>query len=226
MSFSLIVPIAAEKQEYASQLPPMFALNKEGVLLCVKAIMGLDLTQFDAIYFTILRSHDERYCLCELLNLQFRRLGLDKARVVVLDKPTRSQPETIYQTVILMNISGSIFVKDADCYFAGEILSQNGVAIYPLEKLELVNPQNKSYVAVDDMFYVTNIIEKKIISHYFNAGGYCFEDASVFLKYFERLSVGKGLYLSHIVYAMLLDKLIFRPFQVTSYIDFERLVQL
>ena len=80
-----------------------------------------------------------------------------------------------------------------------------------VENLEWVNPQHKSYVQVDDMFYITNIIEKKIISHYFCAGGYCFEKVDDYCKYYESLQDNDDLYLSHIIYSMLLDKMIFRP---------------
>lgn len=40
--------------------------------------------------------------------------------------------------------------------FHAKLCRENSVAIYPLENLSWVNPQNKSYVAIDDMFYVTN----------------------------------------------------------------------
>ena len=85
----------------------------------------------------------------------------------------------------------------------------------------MVNPQHKSYVAVDDMLYITNTIEKRVIDHYFNAGGYCFEDAETFVSYYQRFAGQKGLYLSHIVYAMLLDGHIFRPFIAEDYKDLE-----
>ena len=82
-----------------------------------------------------------------------------------------------------------------------------------------MDPQHKSYVAVDDMFYVTNIIEKRVVSRFFSAGGYCFEDAMDFCSYYEKLKDYAPLYLSHIIYAMLLDKKIFRPIQIDDYQD-------
>ena len=42
MSFSLIVPAAAHKPEYADHLPPIFHLNEKGVPRCIEAILGLD----------------------------------------------------------------------------------------------------------------------------------------------------------------------------------------
>lgn len=219
MSFSLIVPAAAHRDEYAERLPRVFRLNTKGLPLCIEAVRGLDLNQFSAIYFTILRQHDERFGIAALLRIHLDRLKLQHARIVILDAPTSSQAETIIQTIAKEHIEGAIFVKDADSFFTADILPQNGIAIYPLERLSQVNPQHKSYVAVDDMQFVTNTIEKRVIDHYFNAGGYCFEDAALFESYYQRYYNQSGLYLSHLVYAMLLDHHVFRPFMVENYKD-------
>lgn len=221
MPFNLIVPIASYKCEYLNSLPLVFVKDEEGLIPCIKAVQALDYSRFDHIYFTILRTLDNQHNLSALLQEQFNRIGLSRAEIVVLEEPTVSQPDTIYQTIQQAHIQGAIFIKDADCSFSGEILPQNGVVIYPLESLPWVNPQNKSYVAVDDNFYVTNIIEKKIISHYFLAGGYCFEDAELYCRYYLPFAEQKGLYLSHIIYSMLLEKHLFRPILATQYTDFE-----
>lgn len=221
-NFALIVPIAADKPEYVERIPSVFREAEDGTLICVKSVLGIDLSSFNKVYFTILKKLDERYSLRDRLLLQFKIHGLSNAEVIILDSPTSSQPETIYQTIMQKGITGSIFIKDADCYMEGEILKQNSLAIYPLELLKWVNPQDKSYVSVDDMFYVTNIIEKRIVSHYFTAGGYCFESAEQYQSYYERFAGQKGLYLSHIVYAMLLDGNSFRPIKVNKYIDYQK----
>lgn len=221
MSFSLIVPAAAHKVIYEEQLPEIFHLNNKGVSLCVDAIMGLDLGIFSHVYFTILHQHDMLYGISAMLRIQLDRIGLKNAKIVLLEHPTSSQVETIYQTICKEHISGPIFIKDADCSFTAEIYPQNGIVVYPLEKLTIVNPQHKSYVAVDDMSYITNTIEKRVIDHYFNAGGYCFDNASTFCHYYERYAGQQGLYLSHIIYAMLLDRYIFRPFMANNYKDLE-----
>lgn len=217
-ALNLIVPAAADKPEYENDLPYIFGLNSEGIVICLKSILGLDLKRFDNIYFTILKKHDERFCISDLLSLQFHRLGIDNARVVILDEPTKDQAETIFRTISQEGIEGNIFIKDADSYFTTEIPNNDSVAIYPIEELDTLAPKDKSYVAVDDMFYVTNIIEKSIIGHHISAGGYQLK-VSDFLQYYNRLrNLGK-LYLSHIIYAMLLDKKSFRPMQVEEYKD-------
>ena len=219
MSLSLIVPISADKLEYENTLPYVFGFASDGTSLCIKAILGLDLNRFNNIYFTILEKHDQRYYLSVLLKLQFKKLGLCNAHVVVLKNSTSSQAETVYRTIKEKNITGGIFVKDADGYFMCDLVESNGIAVYPLDRLDVVNPCNKSYVALDDQFYITNIIEKKIISRHFNAGGYLFEDATVFCSYYEKLKVYTPLFMSHIVYSMLLDKIPFRPIMATDYHD-------
>lgn len=219
MNFSLIVPAAADRDEYKERLPRVFRLNTKGIPLCVESVMGLDLQQFSSIYFTILRQHDELYGIASMLRIQLDRLGLQRARIVILDEPTSCQAATLYETIKKEQITGPIFIKDADCFFTVDIYPQNGLVVYPLEKMSQVNPQHKSYVAVDDMQFVTNTIEKRVIDHFFNAGGYCFDDAMTFVDYYLRYKNQQGLYLSHIVYSMLLDRHIFRPYIADNYKD-------
>lgn len=218
---SLIMPIAANKPEYATRLPRVFLIAEDGMMHCIRALKSLDLSKFGHVYITILRQLDQKYALTERLSLQFRINDIQNSEIVVLDEPTASQPETIYQTILQKHIHGSIFIKDADCSFTGEDTSDNAIAIHPLEQLDWVNPKNKSYVAVDDMYYITNIIEKRIVSHYFTAGGYSFADAGTYCKYYQRLADQKGLYLSHIIYSMLLEGYTFRPVLTKGYEDFE-----
>lgn len=221
--FSLIIPAAADNASQPDSMPYVFSLDHSGIMLCIRSIQGLNLNAFDNIYFTILRKHAQMFCLDELFKLQFKRLGLSNVSLVILDHPTKSQVETVQQTLTQENIKGSIFVKDADGYFTSEVLRENGVAVFALENLEMVDPRHKSYVSLDDMYYVTNIIEKRIVSHYFNVGGICLEDTVLFQHYYKRLlqmSIDGRMCMSHIVYAMLLDKLKFRPIMAKEYIDY------
>lgn len=219
--FSLIVPIAGDSPEYEYKIPLAFSQDETGTMLCVRAIMGLPLQIFNDIYFVIIKKHDLRYNLRDRLAIQFKQKSLNNAKVLVLDDPTDNQPQTVYEAIKTEGIDGCIFVKDADGYFiAEEILQQNGIAIYPLEELSIVDPQHKSYVAVDDMNYITNIIEHRVVSNYFNAGGYCFEDAEEFCRYYERIKDYGSIYLSHIIYSMLLDEITFRPIEVSDYFDY------
>ena len=216
---TLLVPVAADKPEYNNGLPYVFGLDKDGIIICLKSIMGLDLGQFDDIFFTILKKHDELFFISDLLKLQFKRLGVKNAKVVVLEEPTVDQAETIYNTIQKEQIEGSIFIKDADSYFKSKMKDANGIAICPIEDLEILTPKDKSYVAIDDMYYITNIIEKAVVGHYISAGGYAFKNTASFCTYYRRLRGCGKLYLSHIIYNMLLEKKTFRPMIIEDYKD-------
>ena len=220
MNFSLIVPVAADKKEYEDNLPYVFNTINDGIMICVHSIMGLNLDIFDKIYFTILKKHDDKFYLQELLDVQFRRIGIKKkVEVIVLEEVTSSQAATIYETIKRANITGGVMIKDGDSYFEAKISLKNSICIFPLDELDKVNPQGKSYVAIDDGYYVTNMIEHRIISRYFSVGGYIFESAQSFLRFYLSLKEKETLYLSHIIYAMLLAKYIFRPVECKNYKD-------
>lgn len=218
---NLIVPIAADKPEYESHIPYVFRMDDSGTMYCLKAILGLELSAFENVYISILKKHDMKYGIAGMLHLQIERLQLKNVHICILETTTSNQAETIYQTIKQEGFKGAIYIKDSDGYFKSEVIVQNGVAVCPIEKLKVLKPQNKSYVDVDNMYYITNIIEKRVVGHMINVGGYCFEDADVFCRYFERLMEKKEkLYLSHIIYAMLLDGLVFRPTVVEDYNEF------
>jgi hypothetical protein len=117
MNFNLIIPAAANKQEYTDSmlLPKVFNLNKHGIPLCIEAAMSVNTSLFDGIYITILKLHDDLFGIHDMLMHHIKRLGLN-ANVIVIDEPTKSQAETVYKTICQANItSGGIFIKDADC---------------------------------------------------------------------------------------------------------------
>lgn len=217
---TIIVPIAADKPEYDSIIPHVFRMNNNGIMLCIAGLIGMNLDEVDNIYFTILRMHSQHFRLREMMEVQFERLGLaEKAEVVELDEPTGSQPETVIKTIQAKHITGSLLVKDADCYFEATLSPENSIFTYPLDSMSQVNPQGKSYIQTDDMYYVTNIIERRIIGRDFCAGGYYFEDVADFVHYYTRSQQYHPLYMSHIIYSALLDGQNFRPVKVKNYKD-------
>lgn len=216
---NLIVPIAADKPEYEHTLPHVFETDEQGTMLCVKSIFGLNLDDFENIWFTILRKHDEKYGIARSLESQFARLGINNAKVAILDAPTKDQAETVFQTIQLLQLSGSMFVKDADSYFEAEIYPSNSIAVFPIEELDILEPKNKSYVTIDESYYITNIIEKRVVGHHISVGGYAFESSELFCEYYNKLRPIGRLYLSHIIYSMLLGKISFRPLLVEGYQD-------
>lgn len=220
MKENLIIPLAKilkNKEEY----PFTFYIDQTGYCLCVKSIMGIDYKKFSDIYFVIASIHNEIFGIKTLLEFQFKRLNLDNAKVVVLDEITKSEPETVYNVIQKERINGSIYIKDADSCYNAELTQENSIAVFSMENQnKLINLSDKSFVHIDDNFYVTNIIEKKIISPYFSVGGYYFSNVKDFEKYYILNKNFENLYISHIIYSMLLDGMNFRPVIVDNYIDY------
>lgn len=231
--YSLIVPMLNASKKYENSVPIEFQYdNKTGQINCVKSIEGINcdyLDVFDKIYFIILSIHEQKYHVTDKIMLSINNSKLKglTCSFSYVEHQTSSQAETIYNELLKHNIQGPIFIKDADnmCICNSEIKG-NSVLVYPLENTPIVDPQHKSYVAIDDQNFVINIIEKKVVSNLFNCGGYTFNSAEDFIEAYEALmefeDMSSHMYISHIIYWLILNKkLKFRPIEAIGYEDFE-----
>ena len=229
-NYSLIVPMLNASKKYENSVPIEFQYdNKTGELNCIKSICGINLSLFTDVYFAILKVHNDKYDIVNKIQLAIENtiLRYVNYHFILFDDITGSQAETIYTIIKDNDITGSIFIKDADnmCICDKEIKT-NTVLVYPLENTPIVDPQHKSYVAIDDQNFVTNIIEKKVVSNLFNCGGYSFNSADDFILAYDAVkeyeSKDNHMYISHIIYWLILNKkLKFRPVEATEYEDFE-----
>ena len=76
-----------------------------------------------------------------------------------------------------------------------------------------------SYVVTNDQDIVLNIVEKRVISSTFNVGGYGFNSAKKFVEYYNKLKDYDDLYISHVIYKMILDGIEFQKSDVKKYLD-------
>jgi hypothetical protein len=139
----------------------------------------------DDLVVTILAEHERQFHVVDGLKRAFGR----PVRTCVLPEPTRSQSDTVAQTLIAEKLDEPFLVKDSDNTFAlDEILQPHDyVCVDSLNNYESINPRNKSYLQVDHKGTVTNIREKVVISDLFNVGGYFFSSSRRFLEYYEPL---------------------------------------
>ena len=224
---NLIVPMVTNQLK---GFPIEYKYNNEGVMKCVEAIAGLPLKQFTDIYFIISKQADIewhletkiRWDLCRFLHKD-KLDSNTNIKFIKLEDQTKSQVETIYNAVIQSHIEGSTFIKDADNSFTlNKIQFDNSVCIYSIEDCTVFEPQHKSYVSIDDNMLITNIIEKRVVSKYFNCGGYSFKDVNCFIEAYDHFKDYDGhVYLSHLIYyLMLVKKMLFTPEIATNYNDF------
>jgi hypothetical protein len=144
---------------------------------------------------------------------------LSRTEFVLLSAPTRHQPETIARGIVQGKIRGPIYIKDCDNFFRDTPTPCNQVACYDLHLIEKVNARSKSYIEVNGDGFVVNIVEKKVIGSKFCTGGYSFASESEYMKYFDRLSNEPDLYLSHIIFEMILNNVAFSCSDVSDYVD-------
>ncbi len=216
----LLLPIAGRSSRFPGMQPKWMLTHPRGDMMLVEAVKGLPLAQFDHITIIALLEHEQRFGMCQALRAQFEALGVaDKLAFVLLEQPTCNQAETIARAIEIAHIDGPIYCKDSDNYFADSVTPENVVSCFDLHQMEQVNARNKSYVEINGDGHLINIVEKRIINSTFCAGGYSFDNAQRFLAYFKRLQHHTDLYISHLIYAMLLDGVVFRRRFVTDYLD-------
>ena len=215
---NLIIPAAGKSSRFPNLRPKWLLTHPDGNLMVVAAIKGLNLEKVENVYLTILEEHLHQYASIEGIFAAFKEVGV-VPKIYVLKQPTESQPETVYRTIIDNDIEGPIFIKDVDNFFVADLEEGNYVCTCDLNDLQSVNASNKSYVSLNDMDLIDNIVEKRIISSNFCVGGYSFLKAEQFVEYYEKMEQDDSLYISHIIFNMILDNTLFSSKEISDYCD-------
>jgi hypothetical protein len=217
---NLLLPIGGRSSRFPLVNPKWSLTHPRGDWMLIEAIKGLDMSNISRICVIGLREHDTKFQLVDALSTQFAALGLGaKTEFVLLDEYTRNQPETIALGIRQAQVSGPIYIKDSDNFFRDTPVAVNSISSYDLHLIDKVNARSKSYFEINADGYVTNIVEKKIVGSKFCAGGYSFESAAAYLEYFDRYSRENDLYISHLIYGMILDGAAFSYSEVRDYVD-------
>ena len=190
--------------------------------MVLESIKGLNLDFYDQIYFICLKESESSHEFSRGFRVELEKMNIwKKTSLVYLDKPTKSQAETVYEAIKKCSITGHIFIKDSDGYFElSQSRSSNQVVFRNLNGINAINPSSKSYVTLDKNKFLTNIVEKNVISPYFCVGGYGFESSQVFNEAYKKiLDTGEEIYLSHVIYQLLLMGYQFEGIQVENFLD-------
>lgn len=218
---TLVLPVSGKSSRFHGMLPKWLLTMPCGNLMIEKSISKLDLSKFSKIVIICLKEHIEKYLNFEKLHKSFNEKLSQEIVWIVLEHHTASQAETIVRGLEKANITGSFFVKDCDNEFEYSGKGENEVAVVDLNKVELIDAKNKSYVQTNELGDVTNIVEKNVISNLFCCGGYGFESASNFIKTFNfiKSQTTKEIYVSHVIYKMLIDGDTFKAIHASAYAD-------
>ena len=192
---TLVVPMAGRSSRYPDLRPKwMLSHPMSNTFMGIAAISGLNLEFFDKIYWVTLQEYQDKYKFEKGYLEELDEVGLkEKSEIVLLDKETSSQSETVCEVIKKKNIEGFIFIKDSDGYYECEIKDgSNQVAYFDLNDMDNINARSKSYVEMDHNGVVTNIVEKKVISSTFSSGGYGFSDPQEFISVYNKLGEQDG----------------------------------
>ncbi|MGO2511210.1 hypothetical protein [Marinomonas polaris] len=217
--FTLILPVAGKSSRFPDMRPKWLLTMPDGKLMIEKSIEYIDLSRFSRIVIVCLKEHLEEYASKENLIDSFKKSTGYVPDLVELEEPTSSQSETIAKAIELAGISGAFFIKDCDNIFKCEPQEKNTIATIDLNSIDLVDAKNKSYVDADSLGFISNIVEKQVISNQFCCGGYGFSSAESFVNAYKSIESENEVYISHIVYYMLLKGEEFSVTKASDYTD-------
>ena len=110
------------------------------------------MSQFDNIFFSVLKEHDEKYDAAKILKKIF-----PDSKVLVIEEVTRGQAETVVKMLEYFNIKNSFLVKDSDSYFNTKINYEKGknyISICDAKKIPTVKLYNKSFVEISKQNFI------------------------------------------------------------------------
>ena len=218
---TLIIPCAG--RNFINNQPRWTLKYSDTDSLLSRCIKKIGLKYYDRIIITILKND-----LIFKSQLKAVKDLNSKIEFCVLNNETNGPAETVYQTIIKMNIKGSIQIKDIDIIF--EMPKNNGNFISGIHLLnynsDLKNVRNKSFITRNENNVVMDIIEKNVKSDIISIGLYGFlnsnEYVNAYLKLKDSFSIKDKIYVSHVIsYLIGVDNKIFDFEEIKEYETFE-----
>ena len=196
---TLILPVAGQSSRFPNMRPKWLLTMPDGLLMVEKSVSRMNLKNFSRIIIVCLKKHILKYVDKKKLIKNFKKNISNKIEILEINKPTSCQAETILLAIKQAKIRGGIYIKDCDNMFAANIdsIPKNDVTIVDSNTVGLIDAKSKSYVNINKLGYITNIIEKEVISSFFCCGGYSFESAKDFTVFSTKLLKNQKMFLSH-----------------------------
>jgi hypothetical protein len=213
----VIIPCAGLSSRFPGLRPKYLLTDYSGKMMIERA--AAPYIDRYPVTIAILAQHDRIFNSQEKL----REVFGDRVNIVVLDEPTSGPAETVYKTISMsgMDPASSILIKDSDSFYSSTIAQGNAIYVCNLHKnQQFKNVHAKSYTITNDQGIIVGVVEKKIVSDNFCAGGYQFESAAAYVKAFEEIQQSdQELFVSHIIDHMIAREGVFVEQQVTDMID-------
>lgn len=182
---TLIIPCASPSKE---QLPLIIDKGPDGRYWIQYCVDNIVFELFDRVIVTLLKEDVVRWnCQAVLSSV------LDSTiEYCILDKQTNGPADTVYQTIIKMEISGAIVIKDSDCSIQVDTLpvGDDFVVGIDVESLpdDVPRLKDKSFIVLNEQFRIIDIAEKQLKSNIISLGLSGFSDAADFQRACNALS--------------------------------------
>lgn len=189
-------------------------------------LVGLDLAQFERVVVVSLAEYFHPTTRISAAALQAElaaTLGLP-AELRLLEESTANSLETIEAGIECLSDDVPIVIKDSDNYIAmpgdwWSAATANFVGYGDLSRLPDVAAGNKSYVRLGRSNLVEDMVEKKVISSYFNVGLVGFATASSLIYARQQLELARESYVSDVVAQLMVRGVTFHGLPVADYDD-------
>lgn len=214
---TLVVPLVADISSV------VFRYDTGCMINCVNALLSVDFSDFDEIYFVLNKEIADTYHLGQKISADLETIKCSHFDFILLPE-TISPAETIYKTMEIIGWENrNLYIKDGDNrFYIKSPIPENSIVCAQLEQQYRVDPYHKSYVTLDNQGFVTNCIEKHVVSNNFIAGMYSFRDAMLYKEAYDSLKRHSNkFYISDVIYWLLLNKNEkFRPVFTQDFVDF------
>ena len=223
---NIILPVAGKSSRFPNVRPKWLLTNPNGNFMIVDSILGMELKTIESLNLIYLKEHEEKFNFKKGLLENLKKYNLDSlVNFIELEKETQHQVETIELGLRAINKDISFIIKDCDNSFKINVtsLDNNFVSYCNLSNLKGSDVASKSYLQLDNMGIIANIVEKKVISDKFCCGGYYFKSSNEFLEYSNIDSSNN--FVSDVVFNMILNGKTFVGMECSDYEDWGTIIE-
>lgn len=217
---NIILPVAGKSSRFPDTRPKWLLTNPNGNFMIVDSILGMELSDISSLNLIYLKEHEDKFKFKQGLLLNLKKYNLHSlVNFIELEKETLHQVETVQLGLKQIGKDIPFLIKDCDNSFKVNVtsLENNFVSYCKLENLKGSDVASKSYLQLDSMGVISNIVEKKVISDKFCCGAYYFKSSKEFLEYSNIDSANS--FISDVVFNMILNGKTFTGMECSEYED-------
>lgn len=224
----VIIPSAGQSSRYNSKKPKYLLTHPSGFIMIELVMISIRAKLKNCDFSVIiLREHEEKFKVSKVLKqiASQHNLSVD---ITILNKVSSGPADTIYQYLKKSKYSGPFLIKDSDNIIEFNRSSINfkdcdGILLGgDIAEHNIKDVHQKSFIVSDNNGYISNFVEKRVVSNIVCFGLYGFACTNFFKKYYKKVIQTKflgELFVSHIIQKALLDGKTFKYKEALSLND-------